>query len=246
MGGSPSQLEIGARHAAGLLPDGAGGLLMTFYARQNLDNVSGKLANVFGSRVVNALWDSRTRSTQLKVVADRDTPPFSWHGPVLLVYPSARTMGRVAEIEGVTAEVVVPWTAEKDDIRQWIRAWSPAPIGSAGPSPMSGVLSPVVREALRSLTSFVNFNNVLVTSSDKAEAIGTFETLLAFEGSLDSSEVRAWLVGHEQWPAEMADRAADIIDDLCAGKRIRGRRGPDRRRYDVWCQRASESEPAHS
>jgi hypothetical protein len=241
VGGNPSQLEVGARHANSFLTEEAEGLLMTFHAKQNLDNVAGRLSNVYGP-AVNKLWANRHAQLPLKVMSERDQPPCSWRGPVLMVYPNARMLGRVAEIRDVTAEVVVPWTTEREDIRDWILAWTPAPLGAAVPSLAGGPdLSPVTKEALRCLTSFVNVNNALVTSSDTEEAIHTFETLLAFDSEFDAGAVRARLVGHEGWPAEMADRALKIIDDLRADKRIRGRLGPDRRRYELWCERASET-----
>lgn len=240
VGGSPSQLEIGARHANSFLTEEAEGLLMTFHTKQNLDNVLNRLSNVYGP-AVNKLWANRHAQLPLKVMSDRDQPPFSWRGPVLMVYPNARMLGRVAEIRDVTAEVVVPWTTEREDIRDWIRAWTPLPLGAGVSPPARPDLSPVTQEALRCLTSFVNLNNLLVTSSDREEAIHTFETLLAFDSEFDAEAARARLVGHEGWSAEMADRAMKIIDDLRADKRLRGRRGPDRRRYELWCERASEA-----
>src|SRR5690606_35455885 len=118
------------------------GRLMTFYAKSNFDNGSARLADVFGPRTVNSLWGRCTEGS-LRIITERDQPPFSWSAPVLMVYLNGKMLDRVGGMTTVTAELVVPWTAEGNGILEWIAAWDPSALGTATPAPARAALSPV-------------------------------------------------------------------------------------------------------
>ncbi len=236
--GTRTQLEIAASHAITLFHEGTEGLLLTFYAKTNLDTVSPRLSKVFEERVVHNLWAMRGRRSPLQVMTERDSGPYSWNGPVLMVYPNAKMLNRVADIGDVTAEIVVPWIGNKD-IVDWTAAWSPQRLGAAIASPTIEPPSPAVIAALRWLSSFVNTNNGLSTKTDRDETIQVFETLLAYD-KLEIRSVKAWLMTEGRWPGEIADEACAIIQDLIAGKRLHGCGGPDRSRYDRWLAEVDE------
>ncbi|MGH7243433.1 MAG: hypothetical protein ACREJD_08465 [Phycisphaerales bacterium] len=213
-------------------------MLLTFSFKANLETASPRLASILGRQVVSGLWSTRDTDSRIRVTVDQDSTPYAWNGPVLMVWPTAKMLNRVGEIRDVTAEVVVPWMAGTEGIAEWINAWAPTPIGAATATSKSSTLSPQVLVALQRLTDFINFGNGLVTKSDREEAIQVFETLIAFEPALNIGDVRAWLVSEGKWPGDVADEAKSILDDLEAGKKLRGRRGPDRARYDRWIEAA--------
>jgi hypothetical protein len=238
------QLGVGLRHSLQLaLTEPPQPLLLTFSTKGNLDNVYRALAPVLGDAALSRLSKAGETSTPIPMamITDRTASHcYEWNGPVLLVYPTATMLNHVGELRGVTAEVVVPWTDTQAG--DWIRAWSPMPLGSAKAASPIAPPPPEVVYAIRSLTGFVNPVNGLKTRADREETIGVIETISHYCPSFSPSDLRAWLVGSLKWDGEMASEAESIHNSVRDGKRPRGSRGPDARSWEYWGQRAREAE----
>ena len=219
------------------LGQSAGCLLITFSTKHNLVNVRGILESKLGTKCVALLEKNGAARIRfdIAIVTDRTaTQLYSWHGPVLMVYPTDRMLNQVGSMAEVTAEIVVPWHSGQAE--KWICARIPTPLGSASSSdvPSALKLPQVVEHALRGLDAFVNPVNCLCTKSDREQAIQVFETLQHYHPELEANSVHAYLVGVLDWDGEMADSAHEIYRELQAGKRLRGRKGPDAQLYEYW------------
>lgn len=242
--GQRTQLEFAFRYAANLMMNRPelSRLLVTACDRDTVVRASTRLEPYIEFRLDGcARWQVDPEAT-LVVCTDRDRWPFRWPGVILHMWPDSKRLNRAAEILDAIAEIVVPWM-DCMDITDWRRAWSPTAIGAATQMAGFAHLSPAAQSAIESLTAFVNLGNRL-TGSDRTETVRTFETLVAYDRSLNADAVRAWLVGHDHWPGEMADAARQMILDLQDGKRLRGTGGrPNRQRYDRWNSRGASVSP---
>ena len=132
-----------------------------------------------------------------------------------------KLLDKIDGLIGVTHVLVIPWI--RQDITFWINTWSANELGSTiSKSPKQPKLSPVVIEALKSLTSTVNLSTGIGHPSDKAATIDLFKHLKSAGEVFDPEEVRSWLVSQGNWYPEHADKVMEIAAAILKGRRFRG------------------------
>lgn len=154
---------------------------------------------------------------RIKLMTERLTC-YSFDGPVLAVYPSSRLLDSVDSLAGVTAVLVIPWTAL--EVHPWIRAWNARALGASAPPPDPEFSNPVVKVALESLTGRVNVSTGLGHPSDKAAAIELFKILRRGGEGFDPAEIRGWLISCLGWLPDTADEVADVARRVLEGRRF--------------------------
>lgn len=213
-----SQLTVGAMRASEIVKHTGKPLLVTVQDHSTLDRAAPLIRSAIGVNV-SALW-GLPESRPVAVMAYTHRNYIVWDGPVLLVWPSEVMLGRIDDLRGATDQVVVPWT-RNEYIAKWIRAHAPTLLGGAVVVGVSEKPCAAAVRALQSLTGFVNFGNNL-TGEDRYESIKTFRMLIDFDPTFDQDDVVTWLMSEGKWPSEMVKGAAKIMDDLRAGKRLKG------------------------
>ncbi|GAB5495735.1 MAG: hypothetical protein Phyf2KO_08150 [Phycisphaerales bacterium] len=229
----PGELETGFGLAHQIAHQSTSKVLLTVTGKQNLDAIGPRLQAFHHSLSADNLWKIRGRNPDIMVSGDRDQRPYSWTGPILAVFPTPKTLNEIESIRDALAVIVVPWN-DSDHIHTWQNTWNPTLIGNAVAKTATNLPSEPAQKALHSLTLRVNLNNGLATYSDREEAINVLNTLLHYDDSPDQESYRAWLVSKEGWPSDVADEAIDILNQLRAGKRLKGIRPPDKSRFDRW------------
>ena len=79
---------------------------------------------------------------------------------------------------------------------------------------------PVVLQAMRGLTSFINLRNNLVTSDDRDQPIQVLRVLIKYDRRVNQNELYQWALANE-WTGKGADRLKTLAEEVLAGKRHR-------------------------
>lgn len=151
--------------------------------------------------------------------SERTKPP-RFDGPVLVPW-SNDAMLNAAEELSPPAICGIPWA--EGDLAEWKRAWNPIdprtgdPVGEA---PV-GVSSPLVEQALVSLTRTVNMATGIHHPSDEQHAKRLFKALYLCGEALDEVEIRTWAISHE-WQPRHAEELAELAGKIAAGRRVKG------------------------
>jgi hypothetical protein len=182
------------------------------------------IADVLGPVLIKKLKKDRQLSfgdgSSLKLVTWTAIPSL-WEGPVLAVYPNAKTLDKIDGIYSVSHLIVNAWVPL--DIEQWCKRWRAVDLDSGqSASPSDDELSPVVVEALKMLTGTVNLS--LLHPTDKARSIDIFKRLKSARFKLAPEAIKDWLI-RNHWRPEDAEDVRDLVQRLNEGKKVRaGRR----------------------
>lgn len=146
--------------------------------------------------------------------------PTRWSGPMLVLHPSKAALDKVDAVLEVPEVLVVPWIPGETD--GWIATWGATDLLSGKSQPQSS-LSPVVEEALRTLTRRVNVSTGIVHPRDRAAAIDLFKRLRGAGFKLEPEKIRQWLVRHS-WAPEDAAEVKTLVEAITDRRPIRGGR----------------------
>lgn len=153
----------------------------------------------------------------------RETPQtlrFHAKAPVVVAFwPTARDLDKLDGLAGVEALAVVPWL--EDEIETWRRAR--AAIDLLGDAPVAEppvIADPVVKAAMRSLTSRVNLSSGLSHPMDRSAAIQAFKILVRNGHRYDPQEVQTWAMANG-WAADDARRLSDYAEGVLNRKAYR-------------------------
>ena len=122
-------------------------------------------------------------------------PATGWDGPALALYPSARLLDAVDDIERVPAVCVI--ACDRVETQSWIYRWNASVLDLQNPLPawdLPSFSNPVVETKLRELTRRVNLETGIIDPSDRAEAIACFTALRAEGIRYNSLEIENWLI----------------------------------------------------
>jgi hypothetical protein len=232
---SRSQLRVATELAAELFNQTQLPILITTETRDTLDNAIAVIEATLRTRIGTG-WGDR-EAFPVSIMARCHSNYLAWNGPVLQVWPTAEMLGRVDDMHGVTAQIVVPWVTS-DHVDAWVAAHSPHLIGTAVQAPVLPRLSAAAISELKSLANFVNTNNGLATSTDRDRAIEVLQMLISFDPAFNRESVSSWLMSEAKWPSKMISRANKIMDDLLAGKKLKGSTICTRADWDAIVKRA--------
>ncbi len=139
---------------------------------------------------------------------------YEWRGgPAMALWPTAKGVALLDDSDKTKALAVVPWLLS--DIEPWRRARQPVDLlGTAPPSPSPAINDPIVRAAMKSLTSSVNLTTGLSHPSDKDHAVETFKVLKRAGHDWNPDDVHAWALANG-W----TNRGADDLRKYAAGVR---------------------------
>jgi hypothetical protein len=177
--------------------------------------------------VIVPVRDSVEHSRVLSRIASQvrtETARTFWKGvgslreaSVLVVWPSKETLQELQERQ--PAEVlVVPWRVEESDA--WLRAHSSTPLAGGPALDKPTIADPVVLEAMKSLTNFINPRNNLVTYDDRDYAIETLRALVGARRRVNPDELYEWSLANG-WTGKGAQRLQVLATEILAGKRHR-------------------------
>ena len=155
---------------------------------------------------------------RIEVFSDR-TKPGRFQGPLLVPWANDAMVNAAEELMP-SAICAIPWT--ENDLAEWKRAWNPvdlrtgAPVGADPATP-----SPLVTQALSSLTATVNMSTGIHHPSDERRAKQLFKALYLFGEPADEAEIRTWAISHE-WAPRHAEALAQLAGKIFAGRRVKG------------------------
>ena len=136
---------------------------------------------------------------------------------VLVVWPSKETLQELQERQ--PAEVlVVPWRVEESDA--WLRAHSSTSLLGGPKLDKPRISDPVVLEAMKDLTNFINPRNNLVTYDDRDYAIQVLRALIGARRRVNPDELYGWALANG-WTGKGAARLQVLAGEVLAGKRHR-------------------------
>jgi hypothetical protein len=139
------------------------------------------------------------------------------NSPVLVLFPHRDLLGEVDEL-ALSAMCVVP--SPREPIDYWVRARSAVDVTgtSIEPEPSELIANPVVREAMRTLSAFVNKAHLL-NYEDRAMAVRVLKVLQRNREAFQPEELHAWALA-DGWSADAAGRLRDLADGVAAGRRF--------------------------
>ena len=159
-----------------------------------------------------------TSGTRIEVFSDR-TKPGHFDGPILVPWSNDAMVNAAEEMEP-PAICAIPWA--EGDLAEWKRAWNPVdprtdePVGVTPVTP-----SPLVEQALASLTATVNMSTGIHHPSDERAAKRLFKALYLSGERLDETEIRTWTLSHD-WAPRHAEHLAQLVGKIAAGRRVKG------------------------
>ncbi len=155
---------------------------------------------------------------QVQVFTGR-TRPGVFAGPLLVPWANGAMVGSAEECRPA-AICAIPWA--EADLDDWKRAYDPVDVRTGEPLGEDQIeLSPLVTQALISLTSTVNPSTGIHHPSDAQHARRLLKALYIAGEPLDPAEIRTWALAHG-WEARHAEDLADLAGKIAAGKRVRG------------------------
>ncbi len=206
------------------------------------------LARVIGEAQAKGLLAGtpvKLNGVDLSLVTMRKLGPMALSKKVALaVWLSDKDLAKVDDARPA-AMGIVPWA--EGDGEQWIESWNAIDMRSGQAATGGGEIdSPIVAEALRSLTGSVNLGTGLGHPSDRDLAIETFQRLHRAGERFDGRAVRVWAVQHG-WSSGHADELAKIAEGVRQGKRFK-RSTPGRvmlkdNIIEIWRERSKGGKP---
>lgn len=183
-------------------------------AISNLERAIGRDAAEFAKRDRYFVLEG----VQVQVFTDR-TCPGVFAGPLLIPWASGAMVGSAEECRPA-AICAMPWA--EDDLDDWKRAYDPIDVRTGEPSGEAQVeLTPLVAQALISLTASVNPSTGIQHPSDARQARRFLKALYIAGEPLDPSEIRVWALAHG-WEARHAEALAELAGKIADGKRVNG------------------------
>lgn len=182
----------------------------------------GALAEVLGKAAValNRVGTVRGPNGQTVYAATKLTfPPSAWRGgPVLALWPDAKTLEKLERHGTPSAICVVPWTFE--EIATWASGRGAVDLTSPDTAPAAPVIGdPVVGVAMRELTLAVNLSTGLSHPSDREHAINVFRVLRGGRHFWDPAEIEAWALGNG-WDLHGAEQSSGVARGVAEGKQF--------------------------
>jgi hypothetical protein len=155
---------------------------------------------------------------RLEVFSGR-TQPGVFAGPLLVPWANDAMVASTEECRP-PAICAIPWA--EDDLAEWKRAHDPIDVRTGEPLGEAPVeLTPLVTQALRSLTTIVNQSTGIHHPSDAQHARQLLKALYIVGEPLDESEIRTWAIAHG-WEPRHADNLGELAAKIAAGKRVKG------------------------
>jgi hypothetical protein len=136
---------------------------------------------------------------------------------VLVVWPSKETLQELQEMQPADV-LVVPWRVEESDA--WLRAYSSTSLAGGPALDKPTISDPVVLEAMKSLTNFINPRNNLVTYDERDYAIEALRALVGARRRVNPDELYEWSLANG-WTGKGAQRLQVLAREVLAGKRHR-------------------------
>lgn len=144
-------------------------------------------------------------------------------GPILMAWPEMDDIGKLLRRGGhrIRALCVIAW--DEDQLRPWVESAKPTVLGNSPAwGDMTDGIDPVVREALRSLTSTLNHNNTISAGFEKDHVVSVLLALREAGYTMDGAVMQGWALANG-WSGKNPQRLAKYVDDINAGKRPRCR-----------------------
>lgn len=202
------------------------------------------LHRVLGHQAANDLRQQkqiRISGVTLELV-NPDAPGYLFEGPILGLWVDSEQLHLLDDLRP-PAICAIPWS----EIDAWKAAWNPVDIitgRTIAPDPQI-VSNPVVVEALKSLTAYVNIRTGLNHPNDKAAAVQMFKALQRAGEPFDPSQLRAWAT-RNGWSSRHAMDLQALGQQVLDFRTVRIQ-GGDIWRYDVveaWRRKAAAASPS--
>lgn len=184
-------------------------------AIRNLERAIGAAAAEFAkTRRYFTVGDTRVE------VFSRRTKPYSYDGPVLVLWASDEMVSAAEEMRP-PAICASPWI--DDDLDEWKRAWNPIDVVTGEPvgDGPATVTSGLVEQALVSLTESVNLGTGITHPCDADHAKRLLKALHLCGEALNEMEIRTWAMSHGWQPADAKDLAS-LAGRIASGRAVRG------------------------
>ena len=183
-------------------------------AISNLERAIGRDAAEFAKRDRHFILER----VQVQVFTDR-TCPGVFAGPLLVPWANGAMVGSAEECRPA-AICAMPWA--EDDLDDWKWAYDPIDVRTGEPLGEAQVeLTPLIAQALSSLTASVNLSTGIHHPSDARRARQFLKALHIAGEPLDPSEIRSWALAHG-WEARHVEALSELAEKIAAGKRVKG------------------------
>jgi hypothetical protein len=189
--------------------------------------LGGVIENVLSRGIVNRLALNKEVFLQDNIRLEVITENQDIYGldtPILAVFPTKKLLDKIDSVSGSQHVLVIPWSI--DEIRYWIDTWNVSALGEEIAGGKKTELTPLVIEALKTLTRHINLSTGLLHPSDKAAAVELILRLKNAGQLIDPDEARRWLVSEGDWRPKDADAFKDLVEKIYAGRQCPVIRGP--------------------
>ena len=189
-------------------------------------SVAEGLATLIGERALKALRDGQSvkfGSVPVTLTTSRKLTSSLTGQVVLALYMPAKDLARLDDLQAA-AICALPWM--DDDVREWRQTWNPTDLTcSAATAPSTTALSPMVLQALRSVTIGVNLSTGLSHPRDHDKAVWTFRILRDVSEPFNGPSIREW-AANNGWTVRGAEDLAEVAEKIRTGRRVQAGERP--------------------
>lgn len=145
------------------------------------------------------------------------------HPPQDIVITMGLNAGDVMKFDdfyGVKVIIAIPWLS--GGLEDWVQTWAPTDIRTQEQPDTYRLPDPIVQEAMKELTSFVNMTTGIHHPSDDRLAKTYIRALHKYVEGLDGDVVAAYMVRELGWNTDHAKDVRKLIDTLNDGRYFQG------------------------
>ena len=214
-----------------------------FIAVPTIQNLDGLISDIFGFNIVKNLkkYGKTTISgITISLITDRKMIHSVQHKPIFVLYADKQMLDKIDSMKDIKNILVFPWMF--NEIENWIATWNATELGKSPSKKKEIIENPVVVQALKNLTSYVNLSTGIAHPQDRSATIWAFKILKQNHENFLADEIKSWLISQGHWRATAAEDATVIARGVLNGKSFRsGTRMWRKDIINIWREKAEPS-----
>ena len=214
-----------------------------FIAVPTIRNLDGLISDIFGLTIVKNLkkhGKTTISGITISLITDRKMIYRVQHKPIFVLYADKQMLDKIDSMKDIKNILVFPWMF--NEIENWIVTWNATELGKSPSKKKEIIGNPVVVQALKNLTSYVNLSTGIAHPQDRSATIWTFKILKQNNENFLFDEIKSWLISQGHWRAAAAEDAAVIARGVLNEKSFRSGTCVWRKDIiDIWREKSESS-----
>lgn len=207
-----------------------------FIAVPGIRNLDGLISNVLNHNIIKNLkkyGQTTINGITISLITERRMVRRVQHKPTFVLYADEQMLDKIDSIEDIKYILVLPWI--RAEIENWIVTWNATELGRPSSQEIEIIEDPIVVQALKNLTEYVNLSTRIAHPKDRSATIWTFKILKQNHVRFSPSTIKSWLISEGNWRATAAEEAAELARGVLDGRSFRAEDCPWRNDIiDFW------------